>query len=214
ILANPKFSLQLKLALISLRNDFSALELPVLITSDNVKVRQFAAEKMGKIHESLKEDAEALLLDDSYVTNEIMLYNLWSSFEQDRVMYLEETKDVVGLPNKNFRQLWLTLALFTPEYKPTEKVYFHRELVGYTSAVYNPEIRQTAFQYLSEINALNDEALVNLIKATNHHSWQFRNYARLLLDRLWENDEQKKEIEKVANQLNSADLRYLKTKLK
>lgn len=214
ILENPKFSLQLKLALLNLRNDFSALELPVLITSDNVKVRQFAAEKMGKIHESLKEDAEALLLDDSYVTNEIMLYNLWSSFEQDRVMYLEETKDVVGLPNKSFRQLWLTLALFTPEYKPTEKVYFHLELVGYTSAVYNPEVRQTAFQYLSEINALNDEALVNLIKATNHHSWQFRNYARLLLDRLWENDEQKKEIEKVANQLNSADLRYLKTKLK
>ncbi|SEC26665.1 aminopeptidase N [Maribacter dokdonensis] len=214
ILENPKFSLQLKLAVLSLRSDFSALELPVLITSDNVKVRQFAAEKMGKIHESLKEDAEALLLDDSYVTNEIMLYNLWSSFEQDRVMYLEETKDVVGLPNKSFRQLWLTLSLFTPEYKPTEKVYFHRELVGYTSAVYNPEVRQTAFQYLSEINALNDEALVNLIKATNHHSWQFRNYARLLLDRLWENDEQKKEIEKVANQLNSADLRYLKTKLK
>ncbi|MDP5061821.1 MAG: M1 family peptidase, partial [Maribacter sp.] len=169
---------------------------------------------MGEISEILKEFAEPLLLDDSYITNELMLYNLWSSFDYERITYLEKTKDIVGLPNKNVRLLWLTLALFTPGYNSTQQAYYHNELIGYTSAIYNPEVRQTAFQYLFEISALNDVAYVNLIKATNHHSWQFRNYARQLFDTLWIDEERKKEIEKVAKQLNSSDLRYLKTKLK
>jgi aminopeptidase N len=143
-----------------------------------------------------------------------MLFKLWVSFGYDKNIFLEKTKNIIGLPNKNVRLLWLTLALLTPDYNPTQQIYYHNELVGYTSPIYNPEVRQTAFQYLSEIKALNDDVFMNLIKATNHHSWQFRNYARQLFDTLWNDEEQKKEIEKVANQLNSSDLRYLKTKLK
>ena len=214
ILKDSELSTELKLELLQQKGDFTELELWSLIASDDIKIRQFAAQKMGGIPEGLKELAELLLIDDSYITNELMLYNLWSSFDYDRSVFLEKTKDIIGLPNKNVRLLWLTLALFTPDYNPTESVYYHRELVGYTSAIYNPEVRQTAFQYLSEIKALNDDAYINLIKATNHHSWQFRNYARQLFDTLWIDEEQKKEIEKVAIQLNSSDLRYLKTKLK
>ncbi len=214
ILKDSELSTELKLELLQQKGDFTELELWSLIASDDIKIRQFAAQKMGGIPEGLKELAEPLLIDDSYITNELMLYNLWSSFDYDRSVFLEKTKDIIGLPNKNVRLLWLTLALFTPDYNPTESVYYHRELVGYTSAIYNPEVRQTAFQYLSEIKALNDDAYINLIKATNHHSWQFRNYARHLFDTLWIDEEQKKEIEKVAIQLNSSDLRYLKTKLK
>ena len=214
ILNDSELATELKLELLQQKGDFPELELLPLITSEDIRIRQFAAQKMGVIPEGLKEYAEPLLLDDSYITNELMLYNLWSSFDYDRSTYLEKTKDIIGLPNKNVRLLWLTLALFTPDYNPTESVYYHRELVGYTSAIYNPEVRQTAFQYLFEIKALNGDAYINLIKATNHHSWQFRNYARQLFDTLWIDEEQKKEIEKVANQLNSSDLRYLKTKLK
>ncbi|SHK67127.1 aminopeptidase N [Maribacter aquivivus] len=214
ILKDSELSTELKLELLQQKGDFPKLELWSLIASDDIKIRQFAARKMGEIPEGLKELAEPLLLDDSYITNELMLYNLWSSFDYDRSVFLDKTRDIIGLPNKNVRLLWLTLALFTPDYNPTESVYYHRELVGYTSAIYNPEVRQTAFQYLSEIKALNDDAYINLIKATNHHSWQFRNYARQLFDTLWIDEEQKKEIEKVAIQLNSSDLRYLKTKLK
>ncbi|TDS13640.1 aminopeptidase N [Maribacter caenipelagi] len=214
ILKDPKLTTELKLELLQQKGDSIALDLSPLITNDDIRIRQFAAQKMNKIPEGLKEFAEPLLLDDSYITNELMLYNLWSSFDYDRTVFLEKTKDIVGLPNKNVRLLWLTLALFTPDYNPTESVYYHSELVGYTSPIYNPEVRQTAFQYLSEIKVLNDDVFMNLIKATNHHSWQFRNYARQLFDTLWNDEEQKKEIEKVANQLNSSDLRYLKTKLK
>ncbi len=213
ILKNSELATELKLELLQQKGDFPELELLPLIASEDIRIRQFAAQKMGKISEELKEFTEPLLLDNSYITNELMLYNLWSSFDYDRGTFLEITKNIVGLPNKNVRLLWLTLALFTPDYRPTENVFFHRELVGYTSPIYNPEVRQTAFQYLSEIQALNDDAYINLIKATNHHSWQFRNYARKLFDALWSDQEQKKEIEKIVNQLNSSDLRYLKTKL-
>ncbi|SIR28833.1 M1 family metallopeptidase [Maribacter ulvicola] len=213
ILKNPELSSELRLELLQQKGDFSELELSSLIADDDIRIRQLAAKKVGEIPNSLRTSIKPLLLGDSYMTTELMLYKLWSSFGFDKNLFLEKTKDIIGLPNKNVRLLWLTLAMFTPDYNPTESVYYHRELVGYTSAMYNPEVRQTAFQYLFEIQALNADAYANLIKATNHHSWQFRNYARQLFDTLWNNENQKKEIEKVANQLNSSDLRYLKTKL-
>ncbi|SFR83303.1 M1 family metallopeptidase [Maribacter stanieri] len=213
ILKDSELTTRLKLELFKLKGDIPELELSSLIVSDDIRIRQYAAQKMSEIPEISKEFVEPLLLDDSYITNEIMLYNLWNSFDYDRSSFLEKTKDIIGLPNKNVRLLWLTLALFTPDYNPTEHIYYHQELVGYTSAIYNPEVRQTAFQYLFEIKAMNNEALVNLIKASNHHSWQFRNFARQLLNSLLEDIEQKSEIEKIAKQLNSSDLRYLKTKL-
>ncbi len=213
ILKDPELSTQLKLELLKQKGDIPELELTPLIYNDDIRIRQYAAQKMGEMPELLKEFAEPLLLDDSYITNELMLYNLWSSFDYDRSVFLDKTKDIIGLPNKNVRLLWLTLALVTPDYNAVESNSYYEELVGYTSPIYNPEVRQTAFQYLFEIQALKGDGLVNLIKSTNHHSWQFRTYSRQLLDVLLKDEVQKNEIEKVANQLNSSDLRYLKTKL-
>jgi aminopeptidase N len=213
ILKDSELATQLKLELLKLKGSFPELELSLLITNDDIKIRQFAAQKMSEISEISKEFVEPLLLDDSYMTNELMLYNLWSSFDYDRSVFLNKTKDIIGLPNKNVRLLWLTLALVTPDYNPVESSSYYDELVGYTRPIFNPEVRQTAFQYLFEIKALKGDGLANLIKATNHHSWQFRNFSRQLLDSLLNDEAQKKEIEKVAKQLSSTDLRYLKTKL-
>ena len=213
IIKDSELDTQLKLELLKLKGNTPQLELSSLIASNDVKIRQYAAQNMNEIPEISKEFVEPLLLDESYITNELMLYNLWRSFDYDRTIFLDKMKDKIGLPNKNVRLLWLTLALFTPDFNPTESVYYHRELVGYTSGIYNPEVRQSAFQYLFEIKALDYEALANLIKATNHHSWQFRNFARQLLDSLLTDASLKNEIEEVAKQLNSSDLRYLKTKL-
>ena len=212
-LDDTELSTQLKIELLKQKGEFPGLELWSIALNEDLKIRQFAAEKMDIIPEELKEVAEPLLLDDSYITNELMLYKLWSSFDYDRSVFLDKTKDIVGLPNKNVRLLWLTLALVTRDYNPEESSSYHEELVGFTSPIFNPEVRQTAFQYLFEIQALKGNGLVNLIKATNHHSWQFRNYSRQLLDALLKDEEQISEIEKVANQLKSSDLRYLKTKL-
>ncbi|WP_339629949.1 M1 family metallopeptidase [uncultured Maribacter sp.] len=212
-LKDPELSTQLKLEFLKRKGDIPELELSPLIVSDNINIRQYAAQKMGEIPEILKEFAETLLLDNSYITNELMLYNLWSSFDYDRRVFLDKTKAIIGLPNKNVRLLWLTLALVTPDYNPEASTEYYEELIGYTNPIFNPEVRQTAFHYLFEIQAIKGDGLVNLIKATNHHSWQFRNYSRQLLDALLKDEEQISEIEKVANRLKSSDLRYLKTKL-
>jgi aminopeptidase N len=213
ILKDSELSTHLKLELLKQKVDIPVLELSPLIVNGDIKIRQYAAQKMDVITEELREFAESLLLDNSYITNELMLYKLWNSFDYDRNVYLDKTKDIIGLPNKNVRLLWLTLALVTQKYNSEVSTVYYEELVGYTSPIYNPEVRQTAFQYLFEIQALKDDALANLIKATNHHSWQFRNFSRQFLDSLLKDKEQKSEIERVAKQLNIADLRYLKTKL-
>lgn len=179
----------------------------------DLKLRQVIAKTKQEIPESLQLEFESLLADDSYITKEIMLYRLWERFPQNRNSYLQQLEGVIGLPNKNVRLLWLTLALVTPEFKPTEKHVYLKELEEYTSSVFNPEVRQTAFQYLIKINALNDVGLLNLIRATNHHSWQFRNFTRRLLDTLLDEEHIKTKILGLLNQLNSPDLRYLKTKI-
>lgn len=212
-LKDSTVSTNLKLELLKQKDALSGLGYLPLLTDDNLKIRQVAAERLGLIPAELKEFAEPLLFDNSYVTIELMLFNLWNSFENDRVSYLNRTKGIVGLPNRNVRLLWLTLALVTPEYDPQKKGEYYQELVQYTSSVYNPETRQIAFQYLNDIKALKGTALINLIKATNHHSWQFRNFARDLFDAQLEVKDQRNEIESMAKQLNSSDLRYLKTKI-
>ncbi|PIB25393.1 aminopeptidase [Maribacter sp. 4U21] len=187
--------------------------------TDTVPVRQTLAEVLYRISgarassESLKSRYETLLEDDSYLTIETALINLWSNFPEYRSVYLNRTKDIVGLPNKNVRLLWLTLALVTPEYGGVEKTRWLNELVKYTFSTYNPEVRQLAFQYLMNINAMNASVYRQLIKATNHHSWQFRNFARRLLDEKLEDDTSKMEILNAARELKRDDLRYLKTKL-
>ncbi len=213
-LQDTSMSSYLKLELLKQKDTLSEVDYVLLLEDDDLKVRQFVAEKIGLIPESLKEFAEPLLLDRSYITIELMLFNLWNSFESNREAYLNRTKGIIGLPNKNVRLLWLTLALVTTDYDLEQKGNYYQELVQYTSSGYNPETRQMAFQYLNDLKALRGDGLINLIKATNHHSWQFRSFARYLLDAQLEEEGQRNEIESMAKQLNSSDLRYLKTKIK
>ncbi len=213
-LRDTSMSRYLKLELSKQKDTLLEVDYLVLLKDDDLKVRQFAAENIGFIPESLKEFAEPLLLDKSYITIELMLFNLWNSFESNREAYLNQTKGIIGFQNKNVRLLWLTLALITTDYDLEQKGDYYQELVQYTSSIYNPETRQMAFQYLNDLKALRGNGLINLIKATNHHSWQFRNFARYLLDAQLQEEGQRNEIESMAKQLNSSDLRYLKTKIK
>lgn len=186
---------------------------------DTVPIRQALANSLYGISgarrspKGLKSLYETLLDDESYITNEIALIKLWSNFPENRNQYLDSTKNIIGLPNNNVRLLWLALALVTADYNISEKTRYLDELIGYTGAAYNPEIRQTAFQYGSQIKAENHDFFVNLIKATNHHSWQFRNFTRKMLDIKLDDLESKNRIVAIAKQLKPSDLRYLKTKI-
>ncbi len=178
--------------------------------SDTVPIRQTLS-MVADIKRYPKEAFESLLNDKSYVTVENTLFKLWQTYLQDRKVYLDETKDLIGLPNKNLRLLWLTLAMLTEDYQGSKtKVYFD-ELSGYTDSRYSFEIRQGAFFYLKEAFGFTDQNLKDLMQATTHHSWQFKKFARDLLKEVIKDQDYKKRIENVSKELNDEELRYLKS---
>ncbi len=160
-------------------------------------------------NEKLKE----LLFDKSYITIETALFQLWQAYPQNGATYLNSTQNVIGLPNKNVRLLWLTLAMLTENYNSKQtKVYFD-ELSSYTSLKYSFEIRQSAFLYLKQVFGLNDQSLLNLIKASEHHSWQFKKFARNLLKELQQDSDYKMRLKAMSKELNAEEFRYLFTEL-
>ncbi len=153
----------------------------VLIKS-GILVRQAIAQNLSDIPSELKEDYESLLNDTSYITIETALFNLWKNFPEDRTKYLNQTKNIVGFNDKNVRMLWLTLALITDDYKPENNSKYFQELTNYTSPDYGFEVRQNAFQYLTQIQACNADCKANLKQATTHHNWRFKKFAKSLLE--------------------------------
>ena len=58
------------------------------------KVRQAISQYVTKIPLELKSEYESLLTDDSYVTIESALYNLWVNFPTERSKYLFKTTKI------------------------------------------------------------------------------------------------------------------------
>lgn len=181
--------------------------------SNDIKIRQALVLRTAAIPSSLKEEYESLLYDQSFVTMEAALYKLWIYFDGDRSRYLDETRESYGLPNRNVRLLWLTLALLTPGYDTAHTQDYYRELCAYTSPEFSTETRQLAFEYLKEAFPFTDQNLKDLIKATVHHSWQFRSFSRKLLDTLYQKGDYRDRLSALAGELSEADLRYLRQKL-
>lgn len=156
--------------------------------SKNLHLRQALALNMSEIPEDFQQDYETLLKDQSYITIEAALYNLWANFSRKRNEYLEQTQSVFGFNDYNVRTLWLTLALATPDFQTDKKQDFFEELVSYTNPTQPFSLRQNAFGYLSSIGVFNEEALKNLVDATKHHNWRFKSFAKTLLENLSEDD--------------------------
>ncbi|GAA4232532.1 M1 family metallopeptidase [Postechiella marina] len=151
------------------------------LNSKNLKLRQAIAQTVSKIPLHLKEGFETLLDDASYVTIETMLFNLWSNFPEDRIIYLNKTKHIIGFNDKNVRMLWLTLALVTDDFEVKNKKQYFDELTDYTSSKYGADIRQSAFQYLNQIQACGTACKAHLQEATKHHNWRLSKFAKTLL---------------------------------
>ncbi len=184
-----------------------------ILRQGSLKVRQAIALETIQVSPAMKEDYESLLTDESYVTREAALYKLWIYFDKDRAAYLEQCRGISGLPNRNMRMLWLTLALLTPGFDDEHKPMYFEELSAYTSPEYSFEIRQLAFEYLKEAFSFTDTNLKDLIKGSVHHSWQFRGYARNLLNELLNKEHYLARIRVIANELKEEDLGYIKQKL-
>jgi len=164
------------------------LQVPELVTKDTFKhgfkVRQAISQYVTKIPKDLKDDYETLLDDESYVTVENALYNLWSSFPEDRAKYLSKTRNIVGFSDKNVRLLWIVLNLNTPFYQADNKQGLYEELLSYTNERYNADLRINAFQYLDLMRACDEACQSNLENAKTHHNWRLVKFAKTLSQKL------------------------------
>ena len=167
-------------------------QVPELVTSDtfknSFKVRQAISEHVTIIPASLKEDYESLLNDKSYITIEKALYNLWVNFPLERAKYLAKTREIVGFSDKNVRMLWIVLNLNTPYYEADSKYELFNELVNYTDASYNADVRINAFKYLDLIKSCNEDCKKNLESAKSHHNWRLVKFAKELSEKLEQNN--------------------------
>ena len=150
-------------------------------SSTNLNIRQTLADGFQKIPTEFKIQYEGLLKDNSYITIEIALLNLWLNFPNDRLSYLKTTERIIGFNDKNIRALWLALALNTKGFQKEQYYKFYDELVAYTHSVNHFEVRQNAFQYLNELQLINSEVLKNLTDGSTHHNWRFKSYCKQLL---------------------------------
>lgn len=184
------------------------------IKNESIKVRQALVLSIDSIPRQFKRDFESFLKDKSYITQEVALFKLWQAFPENRNAYLDALNGVHGLPHKNIRLLWLTLALVTPEYQAENKKLFYDELNGYTNSHFNFETRQLAFQYGYQIGALNDMSLRNLIKAGDHHIWQFKKSSRNLIREIHKSPEGEKRFKHIGSSLLEKERQLLNTILK
>jgi aminopeptidase N len=172
---------------------------PEVFEEGSLMARQAIAQNLEKIPLGLKEAYESLLNDESYVTMESALYHLWINFPENREIYLNQTSNVIGLSDKNVRQLWLALALSTPSYETDKKEVFLNELISYSDPKYGFEVRLTAFNYLNSLGIYNEQVFINLVEASGHYNWQFNKYAKNLLEELSKNSDYQKTILRIQN---------------
>ncbi|TKD65950.1 M1 family metallopeptidase [Flavobacterium sp. ASW18X] len=165
-------------------NQLDTPTLQKILMEGELLVRQAIIANLEQIPAELQTDFETLLKDDSYLTQEYALLALWQQFPERGSFYLDSLSTIEGLPNKSLRILWLTLALVTEQYNSSAKKQYYEELNAFTAPEYNFEVRINAFRYLNQIQALSDSSLRNLVQATQHHSWQFRLFAKRQLQHL------------------------------
>ncbi|WP_420601923.1 M1 family metallopeptidase [Flagellimonas sp.] len=190
-------------------NELSDGFIKEILNNESLKVRQAVPLSLEKFSVAIQKDFESLLTDESYKTIESALYRLWTDFPERRNLYLDKTSNIIGLPNKNVRLLWLTLALITPEYHIESKPKYFEELSKYTNSEHHFEVRLLAFQYLKSIGAFNDETVKNLIKACNHHVWHFKKSCRKMLKEFVKEEENKERVWNIYPSLSLEQQKYI-----
>ncbi|MGA9636939.1 M1 family metallopeptidase [Flavobacterium sp.] len=187
--------------------------LQLALNTMDITVRQIVSVNLPKIPEDFRLDYETLLNDKSYETQEIALFYLWRNFPEKRFDYLNLSKNWIGFNDYNLRTLWLSLALSTPDYV-ADKTPFINELIQYSSPNYEAITRQNALEKLIGFKLANDEVLINLVKATTHHMWQFSKFGRDTIRKMLKEGAMKTSFEHILPKLNEAEQFQLNRLLK
>ena len=156
--------------------------------TNNLYVRQAIALSLVEIPKELKSFYESLLNDESYVTQEAALFNLWINFPKDRIRYLQKMEGRQGFLDKNIRTLWLALRVATPQTGKVDRGQYLEELASYTAPHHRFQVRQNAFSLLLQLNAFSSQNIYDLLDASRHHNYRFREFAKSLLKQVLEND--------------------------
>lgn len=135
-------------------------------------VRKSALQNLKRIPDLLQTTVEVMLFDSSYLNVELALDALCSSFPENTVYYLGQTKEMEGWRGKNIRMKWLAIAV-----SQGEKEYLE-ELIGYTGPRYEFETRINAFRTLKRLNYKDPVTLANAEKASKHWNNKLSSAAR------------------------------------
>jgi aminopeptidase N len=173
--------------------------LETALATNDILVRRAVAESTPVIPEAFKLQYETLLKDNSYQTKEIALTNLWKNFPEDRLRYLEQTKDIEGNNDKSFRLTWLALAMNTENLTEQVKTDSYNQLLDFASQKYENSVRQNALELLLQMNPNDGKVIELLFKTTIHHKWQFTKFGRDNVRRLLKNKEFRTKVEQLAS---------------
>lgn len=184
------------------------------LASNNLFIRQAVALSLERIPDTFQKSMESLLEDKSYLTKENALSLLWVNFPEKRKVYLDQTSEVIGFQDKNVRQLWLALAIHTEDFSTYEKSLFYSELLNYSGDDYSFEIREKALEYLFFIGVTNDTFIKNLVNASTHHYWRFRDKAREILKEFMKDEANNEKVVKLYNSFSEKEKTYIQRKLR
>ena len=147
------------------------------LKTKDLHIRQAVAATLQEIPESFRTQFETLLNDKSYTTQEIALYKLWKQFPEQRLNYINLSKNWVGFQSRNLKLLHLSLAYLTyKEYEQRQKVYI--ELLSYTGTNYDSNVQQKALDNLLSLKITTPEVLKSLVYGTMNARWQFVKFSK------------------------------------
>ncbi|MGE4346418.1 MAG: M1 family metallopeptidase [Flavobacteriaceae bacterium] len=161
------------------------------LNTNNLKVRQAVAVTLPDIPDSFRKTHETLLSDNSYVTKEIALFNLWNTFESERERYVQLSENWVGFEGRNLEVLHHTLSFVTTK-SEEQQIKDYIALLNLSGTNYDATTRQNALEKLLNLELYTDEIFKSLAYGTSHFRWRFALFCREQIKKLIQNEEYKK----------------------
>jgi len=171
------------------RKDF----LDAAMKTGDINVRQAVVSTFSgiEIPESYRKTYETLLEDNSYITREIALSNLWINFKSERERYMELSKDWIGSEMRNLEILHHTLSMVTTE-SEEQKFFNYLTLLNLSGTNYNARTRQRALEsLLISLDLKTSEVFKSLAYGTSHFGWGFSLFCKKQIEKLIENEDYK-----------------------